>query len=265
MLFSRKLFAVFSLLFLLFLTQKASAETKVQINGQTTQEANDSKSSKESIIDIEITDTPSPSETPPPIEIQLPPEKIHAAPTLAPILEEVESVRARRHARRRITATPTSINTQLTPIPTRATPSTTPTRTVFPSKTPSPTPAKTVSAVTLDEKIQFIMDAINDYRKSYGLPSVKTNKYTCDFAKIRAMEIASAFNHDGFRERIDKDTLPYPSYKLVSENLARTADYKRVVTLWINSSGHAANMRRDTNYVCVQAYGDYYVYEGWRP
>lgn len=92
------------------------------------------------------------------------------------------------------------------------------------------------------------MQKINDYRSSQGLSSVKTDKYTCDFAKIRAEEITHAFNHDGFRSRIDSHTLPYPTYHQVAENIAMTSDYKDVVTMWINSPGHAANMRLDTPY-----------------
>jgi uncharacterized protein YkwD len=117
----------------------------------------------------------------------------------------------------------------------------------------------------MDEKKAYIMDAVNDYRKSQGLPSVKTDPYTCTFAKIRAQEITKSFTHDGFERRITTDTLPYPSYHLVTENIAMTSDYKQVVKLWINSPGHAENMRRDTPYVCVESSGNYYAYEGWRP
>jgi uncharacterized protein YkwD len=109
------------------------------------------------------------------------------------------------------------------------------------------------------------MNAINDYRKSQGLSAVKTDPYTCSFAKIRAQEITQGFNHDGFSNRITSHTLPYPTYHQVTENIAMTSDYKRVVTLWINSPGHAENMRRDTPYVCVESSGNYYAYEGWRP
>lgn len=109
------------------------------------------------------------------------------------------------------------------------------------------------------------MNAINNYRKSQGLSQVSTNAQTCNFAKIRAREISTNFSHDGFRSRINSKTLPYPSYHVVTENIARNSNYKNVVSSWINSSGHAANMRKDTPYVCVEGYGNFWAYEGWKP
>lgn len=109
------------------------------------------------------------------------------------------------------------------------------------------------------------MQKINEYRSSQGLAGVKTDSYTCGFAATRAEEITRSFNHDGFSNRINSRTLPYPSYRKVTENIAMTSDYKQVVTMWINSSGHAENMRQDTPNVCVAKFGSYYAYEGWRP
>ena len=109
------------------------------------------------------------------------------------------------------------------------------------------------------------MTKINEYRKSQGLSEVKTDQYTCDFAKTRAGEIATSFNHDGFRSRINNKSLPYPSYSQVTENIAMTSNYQDVVNMWISFSGHAENMRKDTPYVCVERNDNYYAYEGWRP
>ena len=89
--------------------------------------------------------------------------------------------------------------------------------------------------------------------------------YTCAFAGTRAQEISVEFNHDGFSERVASKTVPYPGYSYINENIARTSDYRRVVDMWIASSGHAQNMRANTPYVCVAQYGTYYAYEGWRP
>lgn len=151
----------------------------------------------------------------------------------------------------------------------------TPTPTIQPLNTPTPVftstpiPAKTITPTTtpsLSSSVRdYIMNAINNYRKTQGLSTVQTNSYTCNFAAIRAREISSGFNHDGFTNRINSKTLPYPSYSLVTENLAQTSNYQDVVNLWINSSGHAANMQKDTPYVCVEQYGNYYAYEGWKP
>lgn len=134
-----------------------------------------------------------------------------------------------------------------------------------PTTAPKPTQKPTSTTTSSDPKVTYMMNAINKYRTSLGLSSVKTDSYTCNFAKIRAKEITTDFSHDGFNQRVNNHTLPYPSYSQITENIAMTQDYKQVVQLWINSPGHAENMRQDTPYVCVQYSGNYYAYEGWRP
>lgn len=113
----------------------------------------------------------------------------------------------------------------------------------------------------------YILEKVNDYRLSQGLPRAYPNSETCAFAQIRAQEISSAqsFNHDGFTSRLNAKTLPYPSYSQVTENIAYNTDYKDVVNKWIQSPGHADNMQKGTMFVCIGNYGDYYAYEGWRP
>ena len=144
-----------------------------------------------------------------------------------------------------------------------------------PTKRPSPTPTKKISTPTptkqqtnnssLSTEQLFIHTAINDFRKSKGLSEVKTDTNTCNFAALRAKEITTSFNHDGFRQRIDSTSLPYPSYHMVTENIAMTSNYQDVVNMWINSEGHRLNMEKDTPFVCVGKEGKYYAYEGWKP
>jgi uncharacterized protein YkwD len=109
------------------------------------------------------------------------------------------------------------------------------------------------------------MAEINAYRVSRGLSEVKTDPYTCEFAKIRAKEISVSFNHNGFSQRIASGTLPYPGYSSIAENIAMNPDYKNVVDSWLDSSGHRANIEKDTPFVCVENEGNYYAYEGWKP
>ncbi len=157
----------------------------------------------------------------------------------------------------------TTIPPQQSPSPTPTIkPTSTPTPTLRPTNTPSPTPKITS---LLNAKQQYILSQINDYRISLGLSQVTANKATCSFAQTRATEISTNFTHDGFTSRINAHTLPYASYHNVTENIAMTSDYKQVVQMWKNSSGHAANMRSDTTYVCVAYSGSYYAYEGWKP
>lgn len=185
-------------------------------------------------------------------------------PQVSPTISQAEASHTKdRKVVKKIVKRPSKIST-----PTRK-PSATPTPTKRPTptatRTPTPTKSQPLAAPVTSSAQGFIMNAINDYRKSQGLSEVKIDKYTCDFAKTRAQEITSAFNHNGFRERIDGKSLPYPGYSSVTENIAMTSDYKKVVEMWINSSGHAENMRKDTPFVCVEQSGNYYAYEGWKP
>ncbi len=134
-----------------------------------------------------------------------------------------------------------------------------------PTEQPAPLPTKTPAPVNYDSQTNYFINQINNYRHSQGLSPVQPDPYACNFAKIRASEISNAFNHDGFTNRINNKSLPYPSYSLVTENIAMNSNYQDVVNQWINSPGHAANMRANTPYVCVEATGNYYAYEGWKP
>jgi len=110
----------------------------------------------------------------------------------------------------------------------------------------------------------YLLNAVNAYRSSLSLYPVKTSFQTCAFAKTRAQEIAKSFSHDLFYGRVNSHMMPYVSWSRATENIAETTDYKQVVTLWKNSPGHAANMRDNTPYVCIQQYGNYFAYEGMR-
>lgn len=137
--------------------------------------------------------------------------------------------------------------------------------TASPSPTLKPRVVKKVKRAAGDSIQRFILSQINEYRTQYGLPAVTTNATTCSFAQARAKEITTNFTHEGFTTRIANHTLPYSSYHTVTENIAMTSDYTKVVTMWKNSSGHAENMRADTPFICVASSGNYYAFEGWKP
>jgi len=174
-----------------------------------------------------------------------------------------------------VTPTPTPT---LKPIAASAIPTSTSIVTPIQSSAPTPTPRSNPSApstsspqVVLGQDTasviptpgvdipEYLLGEVNKYRASQGLSAVSSDSNTCDFAKKRAEELISNFNHDGFKN------LPYSSYSRVTENIGMNGDYKEVVNQWINSSGHAENMRQDTPFVCIQSSGNYYAYEGWRP
>ncbi len=154
----------------------------------------------------------------------------------------------------------------ITPIINLISPTPQPTNILQPTATPQPTTIPQPTTPPSNTNIRdYLIAAINDYRRSKGLSTITPDQYTCDFAKVRAQEISTNFSHDAFLSRANNHTLPYPSYQLVTENIATTNDYKNVVPMWINSPGHAANMEKDTPYVCVESFGNYYAYEGWKP
>lgn len=169
------------------------------------------------------------------------------------------------------TTTPTPTKTLLV-LPTKTTtPTPTPTKTVVPSPTPTMTPTATPTPQidqpnsSLTSIQEYILSEVNAFRKSHGKSEVTSEKYTCEFAIVRAKEITTDFSHAGFDQRVANKTLPYPGYSLVTENLAMTSDYTRVVQLWINSPGHRDNMLQDTPHICIAESGKYYAFEGWRP
>lgn len=147
------------------------------------------------------------------------------------------------------TATPTPIPTQ-TPIPT-----------IVPTAVPTPAP----TPQNFDLKVQFFIDKINQYRNSQGLSSIKPDSYTCSFAKIRASEIVGNFSHDGFHSRINNNSMPYPGFTFITENIEQNEDPSDVINWWINSPGHASNLRANATYACVESFNDYYAYESWLP
>lgn len=142
------------------------------------------------------------------------------------------------------------------------------TKIVIPTSAPNPTPTNSLKQrVSNLNPNDYILGKINEYRASLGLARVSSSPETCSFAQTRAQEISSleTFNHDGFTTRSNSGSLPYPSYKEVTENIAYNTDYKDVVSKWIDSSGHEKNLRGNTPYVCVKNYGDYYAFEGLHP
>ena len=132
--------------------------------------------------------------------------------------------------------------------------------------TAAPSSSEHSSATSHGELVTaYIIKEINVYRSKLGLDPVQINDETCNFAKIRAYEIKSNFSHDGFNQRTHSKTLPYAHWRVITENIAMTSDYKQVERMWENSPGHAKNMRADTPYVCVIQDGDYFDYVGLKP
>ena len=153
------------------------------------------------------------------------------------------------------------------------TPSPTPTFTLTPTPTPKPSasPTKTKEDSSTDILVYpykttvDLLQQVNSFRVGKGLSPLTANPETCFFAKTRVHEISSNFSHDGFYQRIDSKTLPYPSWSEVAENIAVNPDPTQVVPGWINSPGHNENLSKNVPFGCVVNTGHYYVFEAWAP
>jgi uncharacterized protein YkwD len=139
-----------------------------------------------------------------------------------------------------------------------------PTVAIIPTNYPTATPQPVLGETSVGSTAHMLNE-INIYRKSQGLPEVRTDPHTCNFAKIRAQEISTSFSHEGFQNRMNTNSLPYPSYSEVTENIAMHSDYSAVVPMWIGSPGHEANLKKNTSFACIAQHGSYFAYEGWQP
>lgn len=135
--------------------------------------------------------------------------------------------------------------------------------TPVPVITPVPTPFPT-DPPGFDRE-DYILGLINKLRTDRGLAGVSEKAELCDFADLRAKELAGAFNHAAFWKRADSGVLPFGSYSKVLENIATTKDYRKVFTLWRNSQIHLANMTAEITYGCIGSYGNFYAFIGFRP
>ncbi len=149
------------------------------------------------------------------------------------------------------------------------TPSPSPTSPIKTTPAPSITgilvyPYKTITPAPLNSSLDLLQQ-VNNFRASKGLNVLTANDETCFFAKLRANEITSNFNHDGFRDRIDSKSLPYSSWSEVAENIAINPDSNAVVAGWIGSPGHNENLSKNVPYGCVANSGHYYVFEAMKP
>lgn len=132
------------------------------------------------------------------------------------------------------------------------------------SPTPTPTISQPPQTFSVSGASAYILNGVNQYRASLGLSPVQASAQTCAFAAVRAKEISNGFNHNGFYERVNNHTIPYSWWAHATENIAEAPNYQEVATLWKNSPEHAANMRDNTPYVCIEQYGNFYAYEGMR-
>ena len=91
-----------------------------------------------------------------------------------------------------------------------------------------------------------ILDYINQYRTSIGLPALQMISEASDQATKHSVEMANhttAFGHDGYDERINNIVKKIGFVHASAENVAYgKLTAKEVVDLWLNSPGHKKNI-----------------------
>lgn len=91
-----------------------------------------------------------------------------------------------------------------------------------------------------------ILDLVNKYRKTRGLPALQYNYVIATIARQHTMNMATrkvAFGHGGFSARFKYITSHVPGASAVAENVAygsQTA--QEVVNEWLSSPGHKKNI-----------------------
>jgi uncharacterized protein YkwD len=118
--------------------------------------------------------------------------------------------------------------------------------------TPAPTPTSTASAYD-----DSILSLINDHRRSIGKPALGKNQVIWEQANIHSQNMASKkvpFGHDGFDARIATIRAALGSGGSAAENVAMGyTSAESVVTGWLNSSGHRANIEGNSTRTGVSA------------
>lgn len=102
-----------------------------------------------------------------------------------------------------------------------------------------------------------VLSLVNSERAKYGLEALTYDSHLSRAANIRAVEIKSLFSHtrpNGQSCFTALDEVGY-SYRKAGENIAygqRTAE--EVMTAWMNSEGHRANILGDYDYIGIGVY-----------
>ena len=149
-----------------------------------------------------------------------------------------------------------------TPAPAPTTPAPTPTPT--PPTTPAPTPTPPAPSITAFDG--QVLALVNDHRRSIGKPPLAMNQVIWEQAYGHSQNMAIKkvpFGHDGFEARISAIRAALGSGGSAGENVAMGyLSAASVVSAWLNSPGHRANIESNATRTGVSAVksstGDWY-------
>ena len=109
----------------------------------------------------------------------------------------------------------------------------------------------------------ILWDLVNNWRIESKLRPFKRDNRLCILAKIRVKEILSDFGHDGFNKKFMGNTFKndgYWKYSKLGENLAKfVTDEDVILNMWLNSASHAANLKDNYLYSCIECESGYCV------
>lgn len=118
-------------------------------------------------------------------------------------------------------------------------------KTKAPATTKKTTPAKT-EVVTAAGLEQAILDEVNKYRKTKGLPPLQSSSVIATEAAMHSQAMARKtvpFGHDGFESRVKRISSRIDGVKASAENVAQgKMTAAEVVRGWSNSAPHRKNM-----------------------
>ncbi|MRI01195.1 CAP domain-containing protein [Kriegella sp. EG-1] len=118
--------------------------------------------------------------------------------------------------------------------------------------------AATNSKAEISEIEQEVIDAVNGYRASKGLSTLKFSNIAYDYANAhnQYMIEAGEISHDDFAKRSAKLSTEANS-DYVSENLGKDFySAEQILEAWINSPTHKKVMEGDVNYTAVSVTAD---------
>lgn len=106
---------------------------------------------------------------------------------------------------------------------------------------------------TLEEEV--LWSTVQEWRMREGNPTYIKDESLCELARLRLPEIRQDWSHNGWLSR--KPT----GYILFGENLAKGfVDEDQTLSAWLDSPGHAANLRRPYTHSCIQTEDGYAVH-----
>lgn len=98
-----------------------------------------------------------------------------------------------------------------------------------------------------------LFDLVQRWRYENNLQPYTNSNEVCEIAKLRLQETSTNWSHEGFE---GKRFCTFDNCEF-GENLARGYNNEeQLLTDWLNSASHSANLKADYQYSCIESDGD---------